>query len=81
MVDNRYDGRKPEPPYECPSCAALRARVKGLEGVVSDREQLVGQLFLSTTLNIEQAREAADSLIVYFKGQIRAALDAAKEGK
>ena len=21
MVDNRYDGRLPEPPYECPSCA------------------------------------------------------------
>ena len=26
-----YDGRKPEPPYECPSCPSLSARIKELE--------------------------------------------------
>ena len=35
-----YDGRVPEPPYECPSCAALRARVALLEKVA---EEIVDQ--------------------------------------
>jgi hypothetical protein len=26
-----YDGRVPEPPYECPQCARFREKVTGLE--------------------------------------------------
>jgi hypothetical protein len=31
--DRKYDGRKPEPPYECPTCAHYAAKVKDREGL------------------------------------------------
>ena len=30
MVDSRYDGRKPEPPYDCPSCLEKDAVIREL---------------------------------------------------
>ena len=34
-----YDGRVPEPPYECPSCAALRAEVERLTNKLNTDSQ------------------------------------------
>ena len=69
MIDNRYDGRMPEPPYECPSCTELRTEVemliKGratlLESNNDQWQIVVDRLTAENTLLKESLRTAWNS--------------------
>ena len=37
-----YDGSKPEPPYECPECSDLRAKLQAAEATIEDVVSALG---------------------------------------